>query len=284
MTNSKALFRELISTITLNEPVDEISSIVYLFMEKRLGISKTDILSERIISLTSSSRNQVETFIELINAHTPVQYILGESEFYGRPFKVTPDVLIPRPETEELVREVIKFCNAQSAPLKILDIGTGSGCIPVTLALEVSDAEVYATDISDRALTIAKENALLLKASVQFHQHDILKAKMLMENLDVVVSNPPYVTYHEKGQMRDNVIQYEPHLALFVPDDDPLLFYKAIVSSAKKNLKPSGLIAVEINERFGNEVSNLFVINGFTSVEIIKDIFGKERIVKGINA
>ena len=224
----------------------------------------------------------MEKFIQQVNNHRPIQYILGECQFYGRTFAVSEDVLIPRPETEELVREVIHYCKQQRRPLRIIDIGTGSGCIPITLALESKDTEVYATDVGENALTIAKLNAQSLHASVQFNLHDILKEDLMVKKIDVVVSNPPYITHSEKDKMKKNVLQFEPHLALFVPDDDPLLFYKAIAAKSKKVLNDGGLIAVEINEQSGNNVATLFSDTGFTSVEVIKDIFGNERIVKGL--
>ncbi len=227
-------------------------------------------------------QDQIENFIQQVNSHKPIQYILGECEFYGRTFAVSDHVLIPRPETEELVREVIHYCKQQKRRLRIIDIGTGSGCIPITLALESKDTEVYATDVSEDALTVAKLNAQSLQAPVKFFLHDILKDDLLIDNIDVVVSNPPYITYREKDSMKENVLQFEPHLALFVPDDDPLLFYKAIVTKSKKVLNDGGLLAVEINERFGDHVATLFSDMEFTSVERIKDIFGKERIVKGL--
>lgn len=237
---------------------------------------------ERPVSPDSSLKTEIENFIKRINAHEPIQHVLGECEFYGRTFKVTRDVLIPRPETEELVNVVKKFCTDQKSDPTILDVGTGSGCIAITLALEISPSKIYATDVSNEALLIAKENARLLKAPVQFYLHNILQEELPVNELSVVVSNPPYVTFQEKKTMRDNVLLFEPHLALFVNDDDPLLFYRSIVSKSKTALRKEGLLVVEINENFGKEVQEVFKEHGFISVEIIKDIFGKERIVRGI--
>jgi release factor glutamine methyltransferase len=282
MTNSKVLFRELISSITLHEEKDEIASIVYLFLESRFNISRTDIIGEKLIDLSEEDKNQIEDFLQRINNHEPIQYILGECEFFGRKFMVNSSVLIPRPETEELVREVLKFCESQTTVMKILDIGTGSGCIPIILGLEMG-GEIFGSDISQQALDVATQNAERLGANVTFVHNDILKENITMTEIDIVVSNPPYIAEKEKSLMKENVLRYEPHQALFVSDEDTLLFYKSILTQSKNILKRGGLMAFEINEQFGKEISNLFTENGFSTVQIIKDIFGKERIVTGIN-
>ncbi|MBA4056020.1 MAG: peptide chain release factor N(5)-glutamine methyltransferase, partial [Marivirga sp.] len=221
--------------------------------------------------------------VDRLNANEPIQYVLGETIFYGRKFLVNPFVLIPRPETEELVRLILSHLqqNRQKKP-GILDIGTGSGCIPVTLALEFPSAKVSATDISDTALDVARKNALRLKASVHFYNSDILKDDLPATHFDVVVSNPPYIPWEEKAGMRDNVVEFEPHIALFVSDNDPLLFYRAIIEKALGALHSNGFLAVEINERFGKDIASLMTEKGFQEVEVIRDLFDKERIVKGI--
>lgn len=284
MTNSKVLFRELITAISTGEQKDEIESVVYLFIEKVLGLSKSDIITERAVELDAAQKEKINDFIRRANRYEPIQYILGEGEFFGRTFQVKRHVLIPRPETEELVKEVIKHSNQKKKGLRILDIGTGSGCIPITLKLEIPNAEVFATDVSEEALSTARQNALLHKTEVNFFHHNILEKEIPVERIDIIVSNPPYIAEQEKEMMNKNVLDFEPHLALFVPDTDPLLYYKAIVGKSKKVLTQGGLIALEINERKGSDISNLFIKSGFGSVEVIKDIFGKERIVKGINA
>lgn len=284
MTNSKVLFRELITAISTGEQKDEIESVVYLFIEKVLGLSKSDIITERAVELDAAQKEKINDFIRRANRYEPIQYILGEGEFFGRTFQVNRHVLIPRPETEELVKEVIKHSNQKKKGLRILDIGTGSGCIPITLKLEIPNAEVFATDVSEEALSTARQNALLHKTEVNFFHHNILEKEIPVERIDIIVSNPPYIAEQEKEMMNKNVLDFEPHLALFVPDTDPLLYYKAIVGKSKKVLTQGGLIALEINERKGSDISNLFIKSGFGSVEVIKDIFGKERIVKGINA
>ncbi|HEX5167714.1 MAG TPA: peptide chain release factor N(5)-glutamine methyltransferase [Cyclobacteriaceae bacterium] len=282
MTNSKILFRELVAAISINVPRDEVESMVYLFMEKSLSITKSDIITERSVQLKASSDQQVDEFIKRINEHEPIQYVLGESEFYGRQFEVNRNVLIPRPETEELVRNVIRFSEQQKGPLRILDIGTGSGCISVTIKLEIAQSEVFATDISKEALALAQRNARFLNAGVNFFYNDILTEKIPVKELDIIVSNPPYVTLHEKLQMKENVLHFEPHLALFVPDNDPLLFYRNILVKSKEAMKRGGLLIVEINELYGSGVAALCNEFGLTTIEIMKDIFGKDRIVKGI--
>lgn len=288
MKNSKALFQEIVSSINIHENPEEIQSIVYLIFANVLNISKTEIIAEKMISYSEESARRLHEMILRINNHEPVQYVVGEEYFFGRKFQVNPAVLIPRPETEELVRAVLSYKNSISqnnkinTALKILDIGTGSGCIPITLFHEIQDAEVYATDVSNAALAVAAHNAETLHAKINLVEHDILREKIPVKNLGVIVSNPPYVTKKEKRDMERNVVDYEPHRALFVPDDDPLVFYKAIVQQSKEVLKGNGLLAVEINERFGNEVSQLFLQAGFKEVSIIKDINAKDRVVKGL--
>jgi release factor glutamine methyltransferase len=282
MKNSKLLFHEFVKQITLSGHREEIMSIAYLAFEHYFGLSKTDILSDKAINVSESDLSRLIETGKRINEHEPVQYILGEAIFFGRKFNVSPSVLIPRPETEELVVNVIQ--QAKENNLIILDIGTGSGCIPITLALEIPGSSVYATDVSDKALTVAKANAAELGASITFLQHDILTSDIPFAGFDIIVSNPPYVSLTEKSNMEPNVVKYEPHLALFVQANDPLIFYKAIAAKAKKVLKPGGVLVVEINERFGHEVSDTFSEVGFKDLSIIKDLQGKDRIVRGINA
>lgn len=276
--NSKKIFQDLVSRIKIEDSEDEIRGISYLILEHVYGLSRTDILSGREIPSISTAAIKVDEIIMRLNRNEPVQYILGEAYFLGRKFKVNSSVLIPRPETEELVKTVINVHTGN----RILDIGTGSGCIPISLALEIPGSEVYATDVSDDALDIATENAASLNAKVNFIQHDILREKIPLTGLDVVVSNPPYVLLKEKRGMKDNVVTFEPHLALFVPDDDPLIFYKVIAKKANETLRTGGLLCVEINEQLGEAVASVFSKHGFETIEIVKDIFNKDRIVKGV--
>ncbi len=274
MTNSKTLFHQLQKKITLAEDQEEIKSILSLLFEKEFGLNRTEILAEKEIKTIDTIA--LEKQIERINNHEPIQHILGEADFLGRLFKVNSSVLIPRPETELLV-QLVKEEKLQSPT--ILDIGTGSGCIAISLALEIPSAIVHALDSSEEALSIAKENATQLKSNVNFFQLDILNQSVPLKNLDAIVSNPPYVTEKEKATMNKNVLDYEPHLALFVADNDPLKFYKVIAEKRKQLLKPNGKIFVEINQQFGKEVAELFDNYGYKS-EIIKDMEGKDRVVK----
>ena len=292
-TSSKSLFTQLVSEITSVYEENEAKSIVYLLLEHYLNFSKTDILLDYPINQSFDFQD----IIHRLKTQEPVQYIIGETEFYGRKFKVNPNTLIPRPETEELVQLTInsyksrgeqllignkKIFNSQSS-LSVLDMGTGSGCIAISLACELPNAQVYAYDISENALKVAKENAVMNKVNVIFEQVDILNPSPSSLSLfSIIVSNPPYVMNAEKLEMEQNVLDYEPHLALFVEDSNPLIFYKAIAEFASKKLINQGLCIVEVNQAFGLETAELFWNQGFRSVEVVKDMFGKDRMVKAI--
>jgi len=281
--NSKKLFHELVKGIAIDDTQDEIRSMVYLLLDHFLSISRTDVFAEKEIELTPSTEDRIGDAIRRINTGEPVQYVLGETEFYGRKFMVNPSVLIPRPETEELVRLVIDYIKLhEEKQVRILDIGTGSGCIPVTLGLEIPHAEVIATDVSSDALKVASENARRLNVNVEFIEHDILSDDPPRRDLLVVVSNPPYISVKEKSTMKDNVLLFEPHQALFVKGDDPLLFYETIAEKACQMLQSNGLLAVEISEHRGTDVMSLFKKWGYSEVELVKDLFGKDRIIRGI--
>jgi release factor glutamine methyltransferase len=281
MTNSKELFNDLLSRITLNEDKAEIQSIVYLILENKFGLSKTDVLSGKKIN--TADQALLTSIISRLNKHEPIQYILGSAHFFGRSFSVNSSVLIPRPETELLIDEILKFTQPIKTPIQILDIGTGSGCIAITLALEIPNSLVTAIDISMDALICARQNTTALKASVNFKELDILTQEST-DQYDLIVSNPPYISVEEKESMRKNVLAYEPHLALFAPQHDPLIFYRTIASKCKKNLTPQGSLWLEINERFGNEVCALMEEQGFKNVRILKDLDGKDRMVKALKA
>src|SRR5258706_623314 len=270
MTNSKEVFQEIKSKLTL-EDAGEVQAIALALMEKYYGLLLTDILSEK-----ETEFQDLTAVIARLNRHEPLQYVLGEGEFYGRKFIVNPFVLIPRPETELLVQEVLKI--KLIAP-QILDVGTGSGCIGITLSLTIPNSKVYTVDVSQNALDTASINAQNLGARVSFMLLDFLKDALSLDPVDLIVSNPPYVRTSEKEQMKSNVLKFEPHEALFVPNGDPLLFYKAIAFRSKALLKPGGNVIAEINENFGNEVRNLFESSGFSDVRIIKDLDGKDRMV-----
>ena len=293
-TSSKLLFNHLVSEITSVYEENEAKSIVYLLLEHYLNLSKTDILLDYPINQSCDFQD----IIHRLKAQEPVQYIIGETEFYGRKFKVTSDTLIPRPETEELVQLTLKSYQSGNESLivgrekndlntksliSILDMGTGSGCIAISLACELPNAQVYAYDISENALEVAKENAKINKANVIFEQVDILNLPHLsLSPFSIIVSNPPYVMNAEKLEMEQNVLDYEPHLALFVEDTNPLIFYKVIAEFASKNLINQGLCIVEINQALGLETAELFWNQGFRYVEVVKDMFGKDRMVKAI--
>jgi release factor glutamine methyltransferase len=224
---------------------------------------------------------QIHRFIDLLQRGEPIQYVTGEAHFMGYDLMVTPDVLIPRRETEELV-ERIYLENRMYPSRTILDIGTGSGCIAIVLSRLMPDSRVYAMDVSDHALDIAARNAAKFNAGIEFIRGDILTAEALaFDAFDVIVSNPPYVTQKEKAAMHVNVLNYEPHLALFVPNEDPLLFYTKITALARGSLNPGGRLYFEVNEYYAWDVKGLLDHHQFTETEIIRDMQGKERIVKG---
>lgn len=280
MINSKDLFRDLRKRITLAQDASETESILYRVLEEVPGITRSDIIGQKAVSLTAKETSALDSIVNRINQNEPVQYILGKADFFGREFDVNPSVLIPRPETELLIEEVLK--HATPAPGKILDIGTGSGCIAITLSCELPHKQVYAFDISEAALKTARSNADKLNAQVTFEQGDILNEEITINDFEFIVSNPPYVAVSEKGSMNANVLNYEPHLALFVPDNDPLIFYKVITEKGVRALSSGGRIIVEINERFGREVKEVFTNAGLNDVRILKDLQGKDRIVSAV--
>lgn len=282
MMNSKILFKELLSSLTLPESRDEVRSIAYQVLEKLLGITQTDVIAEKSVEVPPTIKKQLREYADRINSHEPLQYVLGECYFFGRLFKVNPAVLIPRPETEELVRVILKAIPHETKELRILDIGTGSGCIAVTLAKEIAGAEVFATDVSQEALQVAEENAARLGANVKFILNDILTEEIPVNDLSVIVSNPPYIMEMERSQMKDNVVKYEPGLALFVPQNDPVLFHSLIARKATSAFNDQGFLVFEINEKLGDDVTQVLKQNSYTQIHVIKDLSGKERIATGV--
>jgi release factor glutamine methyltransferase len=257
----------------------EAESLVLLLFEYFLGLQRMDILRGMKISQMPPGFG---TAINKLRKGIPIQYITQTAPFYGRDYKVNPSVLIPRNETEELVHLIIK--ENKTSALKILDVGTGSGCIPVSLFLEMDSPVIAALDISSEALDIAKANALAYKAAIDFYLLDILHNDIPITNLDILVSNPPYVRESEKLKMHQNVLENEPHLALFVPNGDPLIFYGAIAKKGKAALKLGGKLYFEINESLGQEVSHLLSSSGYVGIRLIKDLNEKERIIVAINS
>lgn len=257
----------------------ESQNLVNWLLEHHLGLRRVDMM--HFLEENNLSKELKDDF-DRLKTGEPIQYVLGKGPFYGREFKVSPATLIPRNETEELVHLIIK--ENPKPKLRILDIGTGTGCIPITLDLEMKNPEVFALDISIAALEIAKENAKTLHSQVSFFACDIINENPDVTSLDILVSNPPYIPIEEKDQMHSNVLDYEPDLALFVTDEDPFIFYKIIAEKGKKLLKPSGKIYFEINERFGLQVSSLLSSLDYKNVQIIKDLNGKDRIISGQNS
>ncbi|MFA9391249.1 MAG: peptide chain release factor N(5)-glutamine methyltransferase [Prolixibacteraceae bacterium] len=257
----------------------EIEAFISIIFKHIYNYSKNDLILNAYSTLPEKDCLRIAEIVENLMSHHPIQYILGETEFYDLTFKVNSDVLIPRNETEELVHLILK--NYANRNLKILDIGTGSGCIPISLKKNRPDFEVFSCDISKKALALARKNASLNNVVVQFHYFDVLSNEaFFVTGFDIIVSNPPYVTEKEKKLMEANVLDHEPHLALFVPDQDPLLFYKAISKRAASLLTPDGEIYFEINEAYGQEVVQLLQNSGLRAT-VIKDINGKDRIVVG---
>jgi release factor glutamine methyltransferase len=262
--------------------VFEADAITALVLSELTGYSKAKLKAFPETALTDEQSEKLTIILDQLKTGEPVQYILGHTEFYGLPFQVNANVLIPRPETEELVNWIIE--STTTPALNILDIGTGSGCIAITLKHELKQSVVSAIDISTGALETAKGNAGLNQVEVNFIHADILAHEgiSLNEKLDIIVSNPPYVTETDKRQMHTNVTDFEPHSALFVPEEDPLLFYNAIADFAVKNLKPDGLLFFEINESYGKETIELLSDKMFNNIELRKDMSGRDRMVKAI--
>ena len=264
--------------LTAQYPQEERVTFFKAFAEKYLGMPPVQIPINLDRKLTETEVSQLNKSLLKLKEHEPLQYILGDTEFYGFPFKVAPGALIPRPETEELVDWVYRDQDASTS--SILDIGTGSGAIAVSLAKLLPKAVVSAVDVSKQALAIAQENAKLNSVEVHFIDQDILAVGDLKQNYDVIVSNPPYVRDLEKVEIQPNVLNYEPHEALFVPDDDALIFYKKIAALAYQSLKPNGILYFEINEYLGEETRELVKKSGFKSVELKTDFAGKPRMLK----
>ena len=282
MKNITTHIQETLSTLY---PPEEIRYIVRLILSHVCGLSYNQQILCKDKQISEKEKAEILAIVNRLKKMEPLQYILCETEFYSLPIKVNPSVLIPRPETEELVDMIIKY-SKPLRKLKILDIGTGSGCIPIALAKHIPDATVIAIDISDAALLTAKENATLNNVDIHFIQADILNTSRSSEiipgNFDIIVSNPPYVTEKEKDAMRENVIAYEPHRALFVPDEDPILFYKAIADFSLLKLATGGMIYFEINANYDITISEMLREKGFANIKIISDLSGKNRFISAI--
>jgi release factor glutamine methyltransferase len=261
---------------------EETESLIFLIFEHLKGYSRTQFLMAQDESLSSDELRRIEHIVSRLKKHEPIQYILGTTEFYGLPFLAVPGALIPRPETEELVQWIIQE-NTVTAP-EILDIGTGTGCIAISLRKNIQQANVTAIDISPVCLETAQLNARLNACEVWVTEFDILTGNPATNfpAFDVIVSNPPYIRESEKTLMEKNVLDFEPELALFVPDNDPLIFYSRIAEFAKRKLKQGGKLYFEINEAFGHECASMLQAKGFSGIEIRKDIHGKDRFVAAV--
>ncbi|PHQ55740.1 MAG: protein-(glutamine-N5) methyltransferase, release factor-specific [Lutibacter sp.] len=271
----KHFFLELVNLY----PETEIQSFFSILIEFKLNLTRIELALQPTTKFTREDLFFFQNALTDLKNNIPIQYIIGETTFYGLTFTVNHHVLIPRPETAELVDWIIKDAKYKKQ-LKILDIGTGSGCIAIALAKKIPNAEVFALDISAKALETAKLNANTNKVSIHFIESDILNLHKLAHTFDIIVSNPPYVRKLEKDQMLKNVVENEPHLALFVENENPLLFYKKIAELAKTHLSKNGILYFEINQYLGNETLELLKSNGFKKIELKKDIFEVNRMIK----
>ena len=261
-------------------PVEEISSFFYLLCDAILGFDRTTIALEPAFFVQKKECVLFEKALGRLAAKEPIQYIIGKTHFYGLDFTVTPDTLIPRPETEELVAWILTENNKNTTTLDILDIGTGTGCIAISLAKNLPQVTVSALDFSAEALIIANENATKHTVSVDFHKIDILTTKVLPKKYNIIVSNPPYVKNNEKKEIAPNVLKYEPHEALFVSNTNPLIFYEKIGHLALKNIKKGGYLYFEINQYLGKETLELLKNIGFRNLELRKDFLGNDRMIR----
>ena len=288
-------YEELWHRLTHIYDAGEAKAIVRWVLDVRFDMSWTDILCGKVTELSAHDQTELEKIMQRLEKGEPVQYIIGVADFFGRQFHVAPGVLIPRPETEELCRWILASDKhgltrtvreiSHQSDANILDIGTGSGCIAITLALELPDAQVTAWDISDDALRIAAGNAKSLGANVTFKHRDVLDSSLFtlhssLPKWDLIVSNPPYICEKEKSPMECNVLDHEPHLALFVPDDDPLLFYRAIAQYAADALKAQGSLFFEINPLYADDLARMLRMMSYNDILIHQDQFGKPRFLK----
>lgn len=268
------IFWQELSTIYEEREARSVTKIVF---ENKLELQAHQMAFERFRILTLEQEKQLNEILKRLLTQEPVQYILEEADFFGLKFRVNKSVLIPRPETEELVEWMLSEVRSE---IQVLDIGTGSGCIPISISKEIPQAHIEACDISDDTLEIAKENNCRIQTSVKFFKHDILSENLSTNKYDVIVSNPPYISLNEKAAMRSNVLEFEPHLALFVSGVDDLIFYRKIAEQALVALKPNGKLFFEINEAKGKETVEVLHDFGFMNIELRKDLSGKDRMIK----
>ena len=273
----KQLLKKINDAIGALYTQSEVSALSRIIATELLNISQTNYLLKEPVTLTPEEEEKVTDALERLKQKEPIQYILGYSDFCGLRFAVTLAVLIPRPETSELIEWITEESHTAKS---ILDIGTGSGCIAVSLATMMPQARVTAWDISTQALAVAQKNSTANDCNVLFEERDILTYEPTDESYDIIVSNPPYIKEVEKKEMEDNVLQWEPHLALFVPDNDPLLFYRTIAEKAQKMLTPGGKLFFEINRAHGTETVEMLSRLGYHNITLRKDLAGNDRMVR----
>jgi release factor glutamine methyltransferase len=297
LKNFRTYFTDTLQEIYLKTEID---TFFFLLIEEKLNLRRVDTVMQPDFLIADANLSELKIILKRLQKEEPIQYILGNTEFYGLPFKVNKNTLIPRPETEELVewiiREVTELQSNKVAKLvmdatstmneeksiSIIDIGTGTGCIPISLAKNLNNVKISAIDVSSEALIVAQQNATLNNVDISFLEMDILETKELPQQYDLIVSNPPYVRELEKVEINNNVLENEPHIALFVGDDNPLIFYSKIADLAKIHLKKEGLLFFEINQYLGKETVAMLKHKGFNSIKLKKDLFGNDRMVKVI--
>jgi release factor glutamine methyltransferase len=267
--------------------VGEAESFFYLILEEKQKLKRIDLALNPDLTFSNEEIEYWNSILDQLKKEIPIQYLLGKTSFYGLDFEVNSNVLIPRPETEELVDWIIQSTKLSfdsdpddSPKLKIVDIGTGSGCIAISLAKNIPNAQVFAIDVSEEALATAQKNAIMNQVNVTFISKNILETEDLQQQFDVIVSNPPYVRELEKQEIKKNVLDHEPHLALFVENNDALIFYRKIAELAQNNLSPNGQLFFEINQYLGKEMIELLEKMGFKNIELRQDIYGNNRMIK----
>jgi release factor glutamine methyltransferase len=266
-------------TLAASYGEEEVNAIFLLVVEKLLNYRRAEYLLKKLENCSAEVEHNFESILNELKTGKPIQYILEQTKFYGLPFKVNPSVLIPRPETEELVAWILET-TAVVQDLTVLDIGTGSGCIAIALKKNLADAKISAIDVAEQSLITAQENALLNNVEIAFIQQDILKTANSHAKYSIIVSNPPYIKIEEKAAMHQNVLEFEPSHALFVTNENPLIFYNAIADFAIDHLKDNGNLFFEINEYLGKETIDLLLAKGFKNIELRKDMQGKDRMLR----
>ncbi|MFV5696063.1 peptide chain release factor N(5)-glutamine methyltransferase [Flavobacterium sp. LB3P122] len=280
--NIKEYRTQFIDSLTPIYDAGEAESFFYLILEEKNKLKRIDLALQPDLVFSENEISVWDSILEPLKKEIPIQYLLGKTSFFGLEFEVNENVLIPRPETEELVDWIIKSNSKiqKLKNLKILDIGTGSGCIAISLAKNIPNAQVFAIDVSEKALATAQKNAQINAVNVTFINKNILETEDLKQQFDIIVSNPPYVRNLEKEEIKKNVLENEPHLALFVEDNDALIFYRKIAELAQKNLPSNGQLYFEINQYLGKEMIELLQKMNFKNIELRKDIYGNDRMMR----